>query len=179
MVDELDAAWGNLPSGLWTPEEMKTLGIRENTDETRRVSLEEIEQTDTRDKPSGSHSIASVKTEQGLIETLTITSRYTSVPEEDLAAWRDRCAARRALYDAKEAAFWSAYAASGLDAMNERYKDAEDGRVPYLRRHGAGGGPRRARRPLRRAQGEEISWRGAACPAGIPNAWRAWAALWC
>ncbi len=120
---EAEALLKLLPSVLWTPDEMATHRIQENAQAARFVSVEEIKKKDGWDHPGQSRltgpEVTDVKSDAGTTRTTTMVSFFPKVTETDLAAWRERCAARRALYDAKLAAREEAALIRGVDAAQE------------------------------------------------------------
>lgn len=100
---ELALLHGSLPSQVWDTEE-QTLHRIGGDKRPRLVGLTDIENADRWDSPTyptDKHSI----TDDGTTWVCKVTATRPAATEADLAAWRDRCAARRALFDAKMAAY--------------------------------------------------------------------------
>jgi len=120
---EYDALHKLLPSRIWTTEELTAHHI-DGQKEPHIVSLEEIEKNDRWDHPGQSRwttpEVTDVMTDAGTTRTTTMVSFFPKATETDLVAWRERCAARRALYDAKLSAHEEAERVHGTDAAQER-----------------------------------------------------------
>ena len=119
LNDEAVVLHKRLPSRQWTPEELTAHRIDGKKDEPRYISPDDIEKNDRWDRPrKGEFEWTESTSEDGAVYTQIHTVRRIKATEEDLAAWR-RCAARRALYDAKEASYKEVRRVIGLDAADE------------------------------------------------------------
>ncbi len=126
ITDEEEALNDGLPSREWTREELIAHRI-DGEKVPHFVSLNEIEKNDGWDWP-GHNEISDNTADDGTTKVMSITIRRRTPTEEELEAWRGRCAARRALYDAKEAVFDDARQTSGLHAVEKRGDMAHDER---------------------------------------------------
>lgn len=114
-----------LPSQLWTPEELTAHRIDGDKTAPRYLSLQDIVKNDDWDHPErGKSSHTTSESDDGLTTVMTITIRRHNASAEELAAWKLRCEARRALYDAKMAAYEEAREASGARAADDRLGEA-------------------------------------------------------
>jgi len=123
LSDEHEELHRLLPSRHWTPEELKAHRIDGKKDEPRFVSLADIEKNDRWDSPTFPKNEYDTQ-DDGTTLVPTITTRRRTATEEEIEAWRGRCAARRALYDAKVTARDEAYRTSGTEAAEQRLEDA-------------------------------------------------------
>ena len=114
--NEIDAMNEGLPSKMWTPEELQAHNVQHLTyrgfDEPREIDLKTIEVNNGWDDPRWrlveSESVVT-ETWEGTKRVVTMRQVHeTAATPEEIAAWKARCAARRALYDAKEEAFRAA-----------------------------------------------------------------------
>lgn len=112
---QIDALYDHLPSLEWTVDELKAHRIEGNKDRPRSLLPEEIERSDRADDPAQPILQRTVdEREDGY--TASLTAVRPKVTAADRAAWRLRCRARRALYDAKHAAREEAMERLGINA---------------------------------------------------------------
>ncbi len=119
---QADVLRDQLPSTAWTAEELKAHGVQGAVDGV--VSLDLIKKNNRWDHPSeGPCTHTHIREGNKLIQTVVTETRdYT---EQEEAAWRARCDARRALFDAKQTAYDQASAALGLPTLLDRIAAAE------------------------------------------------------
>ena len=107
-----------MPSTMWTTEEMTTHRIQRRTDTQRFISVLDIETADEEDRP-GRPSPEMSMAQEGTAKIITIIIRPQEPTAEEVAAWTERCAARRALYDAKRSAAADYDKAVGQSALDD------------------------------------------------------------
>lgn len=119
ITDKIDEIVHDLvPVLWWTWEELRDHGLKFNECAApRNVNLSEIEEADRSERPG------KLKYEFG---DASLTWSVEPPPPDKIQAWRDRCAARRALFDAKHAAYDQARAEAGIPEMQARHDAAED-----------------------------------------------------
>lgn len=134
LQEELGLLYERLPATTWSPEELRAHNVQHlrdrGFDAPRHIDLETIAVNDKWDNPCWRF----VEEESGVTETLEGTRhiqttrmvRETAASDEEIAAWKDRCAARRALYDAKEAAYDKARRDLGCPAAEARCEVPSD-----------------------------------------------------
>lgn len=127
LSDEYEELHRMLPSRQWTPEELKAHRIDGEKDQPRYISLKDLENNDRWDSPTYPKCEYDTQDDGTTMVQMIKTIRRTAT-EEEMEAWRGRCAARRALYDAKDAARDEAYRASGAGAAKQRLEAAYDER---------------------------------------------------
>ena len=111
----IDALHDQLPSLEWTVEELTAHRIEGKKDRPRTLLPEDIERSDRADDPAQPILQRTVdEREDGFSASLTAVR--PKVTAADRAAWRLRCRARRALYDAKHAARDAAKERLGITA---------------------------------------------------------------
>jgi hypothetical protein len=116
LCDEAEARHGALPRIKWSPEELAQHRIVGAHDAPRRVTQSELNDSDRRDKPRGVDcKITDADDGVTLVQTYTTTRRTPAAAE--ITAWQERCAARRALYDEKNAARDEAKAVAGIEKI--------------------------------------------------------------
>lgn len=126
LETEIANLYGDLPSQAWSTEE-QTFHRIDGDKRPRLVTLADIEKNDRWDSPTNPKDKHTI-TEDGTTWICTITATRPTATEADLAAWRERCAARRALFDAKMAAYreaWDRLKMGEREAeMEARYQQA-------------------------------------------------------
>lgn len=117
----MDALYDQLPSLEWTVEELTAHRIEGRKDRPRTLLPEDIERSDRADDPAQPILQRAVdEREDGYTASLTVVR--PKVTAADRAAWRLRCRARRALYDAKHAARDEAMERLGINAGEKQSK---------------------------------------------------------
>ncbi|WP_298372653.1 hypothetical protein [Azospirillum sp.] len=133
-VNVCDRVWGDyndlfehgLSLRAWTTEELKRHRIPLGDGRSRTPTLEDLERYDGWDDPTH-RKVSREEKEEGDVWSMTITTHQPTPTGDEVAAWRERCAARRALYDAKQ----TAANELGCDAVLEK-ADALRGEVNRL-----------------------------------------------
>lgn len=117
----MDALYDQLPSLEWTVDELKAHRIEGGKGRPRTLLPEDIERSDRADDPAQPIFQRMVdEREDGYTASLTVVQ--PTVTAADRAAWRLRCRARRALYDAKHAVREEAMERLGINAGERQSK---------------------------------------------------------
>jgi hypothetical protein len=125
LFDEVFAREEALPLIKWSPEELAQHRIVGAHDAPRFVSEDDINDSDRRDAPPRAKR-KTTKKDDGVTLVRTYTTTRCPSAEAETTAWRERCAARRALYDEKKAVYDKANAASGIEKFENMQAKAWD-----------------------------------------------------
>lgn len=121
LQDAADAVSAGLPEYRpWTPAEMAEHRIQGGTDAARYITPPDLDKADSADRPRDSRFTVKEtidQTAEGRLATTVITVLTFDPPAEEMKAWRDRCAARRALFDDKTAEQRKVEHSSGYTAV--------------------------------------------------------------
>lgn len=112
-----------LPDLKWTPEELTAHRIDGAKDKPLYISPVDLERSNRADDPRKPKRETS-ETDDGTTCVVTHVYRSQNPSEDEISAWRSRCAARQELYHAKNLAYHAAFQKHGLDAADERINAA-------------------------------------------------------
>jgi hypothetical protein len=125
LVEEGERRAETLPPIEWVPEELAEHRITGDHDAARRVSKDDIDESNKQDAPKlADYKITQTDDGVTLIQVHTTVRRPSDDPE--IQAWRTRCSARRALYDQKEMARRDAWEALGMDDLEDKQEELQE-----------------------------------------------------
>lgn len=139
IIDSLeaihDACSEKYVRSCWSPEELEAHRIKQENniwngdgwEKSKFVTLEDIKRSDELDSPRFPVLEQHEESSENLW-VLTFKRIYPAATEQDMAAWRGRCAARRALWELKAADEKASRAASGIKESLYNLDKAEEQR---------------------------------------------------
>lgn len=119
LIAERDRLCSLLPPTVWTPEELAEHRIDGSKDKPLFITQNDVKRSNHADDPGKPQREVS-ETDDGTTYVQTYVLRRRTPTDDEISAWRSRCAARQALFDSKRAALKDARLSLGYEAVEDR-----------------------------------------------------------